>query len=298
MLIGQERKWQEEPDLLALDKEGALYIFELKRWESISENILQIMRYGQIFGRYTYEELGTLARMQQKLEGSLKEKHQEYFSLEEPIKESRFNQQQRFVLVTNGVDTDTISAIEYWSNMGVNIDCSPYRIYDIGGKPYIQFDTYNPIGEVIPEINTWYFIVNTNKTWMDSAWQDMIGDRKKGKAAAYYNRKWAICKIPVNSIIYLYHTGVGVIAKGKAVSSVKKKDFDGDIDEEFYIELDFEWAQPKENWNEEAIPAWEINSKLNTGHRFRQTAFTISDDMAQAIDEIARKKRAVRQERS
>ena len=34
MLIGQERKWKEEPDLLALDKDGILYIFELKRWQS------------------------------------------------------------------------------------------------------------------------------------------------------------------------------------------------------------------------------------------------------------------------
>ena len=73
MLIGQERKRQEEADLLALDKDGILYIFELKRWKSEQENILQVMRYGQIFGRYTYEELEGLARRQQKLVGSLKE---------------------------------------------------------------------------------------------------------------------------------------------------------------------------------------------------------------------------------
>ena len=53
MLIGQERKGQEEADLLALDKDGILYIFELKRWQSDQENILQVMRYGQIFGRYS-----------------------------------------------------------------------------------------------------------------------------------------------------------------------------------------------------------------------------------------------------
>ena len=31
MLIGQERRGQEEADLLALDKEGHLFIFELKK---------------------------------------------------------------------------------------------------------------------------------------------------------------------------------------------------------------------------------------------------------------------------
>ena len=65
MLIGQERSLQEEADLLALDKKGDLYIFELKRLESNSENILQVMRYGQIFGRYAYHELEGLARRQQ-----------------------------------------------------------------------------------------------------------------------------------------------------------------------------------------------------------------------------------------
>ncbi len=106
MLIGQERKGQEEADLLALDKEGTMYIFELKRWESKSENILQVMRYGQIFGRYTYEELQDLARKQQKLDHdrSLNESHKIHFELDEPISESKFNLKQHFVPVTYGVD--------------------------------------------------------------------------------------------------------------------------------------------------------------------------------------------------
>lgn len=292
LLIGQERKRQEEADLLALDKDGVLYIFELKRWGSDKENILQVMRYGQIFGRYTYKEIESLAQRQQKLEGSLKEKHQEYFELEEPINESKFNSKQHFVLVTNGIDGDTITAVEYWSKMGVKISCSPYRLYEIDGKPYIQFDTFNPDGEVIVESNTQRFIVNTNRTWMESAWKDMLGDGNKGKAAAYYDRKWAVCRIQVNSVIYLYHTSVGVIAKGKATDSYKMKAYDGDNDAEFYIPLDFEWSVPHEDWSEKAISPGEINSRLNSGHKFRRPAFTISNEMAQAIDEIAEEKRA------
>ena len=170
MLIGQERKRQEEADLLALDKDGTLYIFELKRWRSQKENILQVMRYGQIFGRYTYEELDGLAKRQQKLVGALKEKHKEYFDLSEELPASAFNEDQVFVLVTNGMDKDTISAIKFWSAKGVKIECSPYRIYEIGGEPYIQFDKYNPDDDVLPEENTSFFIVNTNKTYMPDAW--------------------------------------------------------------------------------------------------------------------------------
>ena len=63
MLIGQGRVFREEADLLALDKNGVLYIFELKRWESRSENLLQVLRYGQKFGRYTYSELEDLTHL-------------------------------------------------------------------------------------------------------------------------------------------------------------------------------------------------------------------------------------------
>jgi RecB family endonuclease NucS len=82
MLIGQERQRQEEADLLALDRRGRLYIFELKRWQSNTENLLQVLRYGQIFGRYSYDQLQDLARRHQKLEGELRERHREHFELE------------------------------------------------------------------------------------------------------------------------------------------------------------------------------------------------------------------------
>jgi hypothetical protein len=29
----QSRRWREEPDLMAIDKNGSLFIFELKAWE-------------------------------------------------------------------------------------------------------------------------------------------------------------------------------------------------------------------------------------------------------------------------
>ena len=290
MLIGQQRKWQEEADLLAIDKAGVLYIFELKRQRSNAENLLQVMRYGQIFGRYPYEDLQNLARRQQKLEGSLQEAHQKHFDLKEPIEESEFNVKQHFVLVTNGVDADTISAVHYWSGMGVNISCSPFRLYEINGRPYIQFDTFNPAGDVVVETNTQHFIVNTNSAWMESAWNEMLGTREEGKASAYYGRKRSICNISANSIIYLYHTGVGVIAKGKAADSFKKAPCGDDVDEEFYVPLDFEWAVDQDDWDRQAIPAGEINSRLDAGHRFRQTVFSVSEKMAQVIDELAEEK--------
>ena len=305
MLIGQERKGQEEADLLALDKDGILYIFELKRWQSNQENILQVMRYGQIFGRYTYEELEDLAKRQQKLDGVLKEKHREYFDLSKELSDSDFNKDQVFVLVTNGMDKDTISAVNFWSQKGLRIECFPYRIYDINREPYIQFDTYNPDDEVLPEENfdiyniedkvlceenNAFFIVNTNKSYMADAWKDMLNDHSTGKASAYYDRKNSVCRISKGSHIYLYHTGVGVIASGIATSSYKKVDYEDDEDAEFLIPLEFYWAIDESQWDARSPKAWEINMKLNSCYHFRNTVFAITQDMADAIDSIAKEK--------
>ena len=290
LLLGQERERQEEADLFALDKEGTLYLFELKRWEAKSENLLQVMRYGQIFGRYAYKELEDLARrlLVKDNSWSLAEKHKEYFKLDEQLAETKFNQDQVFVLVTNGTDSDTISAINYWLKKGVRIECSPYRIYNIDGVPYIQFDTYNPDTETLVEKNTGYFIVNTNRTYDSNAWQDMLSNNK---ASAYGGKRGAVRQISKTSPsqVYLYHTGVGVIAKGKADSTYMEIA----NNEEFYVPLKMDWKLEDENeWDDKAPKSWEINQKMKSGHRFRQTVFSISKEMAEAIDEIAKRRGA------
>jgi len=53
LLLMQSRHWQEQPDLMALDRDGNLYIFEIKAWESHHENLLQALRYGQLNGAPT-----------------------------------------------------------------------------------------------------------------------------------------------------------------------------------------------------------------------------------------------------
>ena len=189
MLIGQERQRQEEADLFALDRKGTLYIFEIKRWQSAAENLLQVLRYGQIFGRYEYTQLQDLARRHQKLEGDLRLRHREHFELGEPLKESDFNRDQVFVVVTNGADRETLAAIRYWSRKGLHIQSLTYRLYSIAGQPYILFDVFNPEQDILLDIASGFFIVNTNSSYMEDGWRNMISGKK---AAAYYERKFAI----------------------------------------------------------------------------------------------------------
>ena len=44
LTIFNERLRQEEPDILAIDRNGDLYILELKRWISDRENLLQVKK--------------------------------------------------------------------------------------------------------------------------------------------------------------------------------------------------------------------------------------------------------------
>lgn len=291
MLIAQERQFQEEADILALDRKGVLFIFELKRWQSSAENLLQVMRYGQKFGRYAYQQLEALVRSSQKLDGTLRDRHQAYFGLDAPLEEERFNQEQRFVVVTNGVDQDTLEAIQYWARMGVKIDSLTYKLYRVGGVPHIQFDTYNPELDLVLEANPGIFVVNTNATYMDHAWRDMLGDGKRGKAAAYYDRKNAVQRIAKGSTVFLYHTGVGVIACGKATGGVQVTSHQGNAGEEFFVPLEFDWAlRDPDAWSEQAPRAHEINAEIQSSNRFRQTVFNATPEMRDAIQRLRQQK--------
>ena len=291
MLIGQERPFQAEADLLALDKDGALYIFELKRWKSRQEDLLQVLRYGQKFGRYTYDDLENFARRRGTLNGgqNLSGAHTVFFGVS--LRTTDFNRNQVFVLVTNGADEDTLSAANYWSSQGIKIVCIPYDVFDIGGEPYLQMRPYSPSGTAAVEKNTEYYIVNTNASYMPDAWEEMIGNNKTGKAAAYYYRKQAVSDIPRGSTIYLYHTGIGVIAKGESTSQSQEGKGEQYGKEEYYVPLRFEWAYGPDEWPSKVPTAREINQRLGSGHRFRQTVFSIDREMAVKIDEIAEEKR-------
>lgn len=134
---------------------------------------------------------------------------------------------------------------------------------------------------------TIFWIVNSNQTWSDTDYLDMYN---RDRAAAYHSRKSAVENIKKGNVVYLYHNKVGIFSKGTASDNYLVKDKDGDPNEEYYIPLSVTWkVNPVDN-PEKAVHAWEINQALKSGHRFRQTAFTISKEMAEIIDNIIENK--------
>ena len=284
MVIMQERSRQEEPDILAINESGTLFIFELKRWEGRSENILQVLRYGQKFGRYEYERLNwyfqSYSRARQR--ATLKDAHKDFFELSECLEKSCFNKTQQFVVVTNGLDYDTWDAIAYWKTKGLKISPLIYRLYRLSGELYIDFDPYGPVPDAPKDQEGGLYVVNTNWTYDQDAYKEMVSERK---GAAYYGRKHAIQNIRDKNFVCLYHVGVGVIGIGKATSDYLTKDIDSDVKAEYYIPIAFEYLVDitKENWTKDAVHAWEINQHFGTSYRFRQTVFQLPFKFAEFI---------------
>lgn len=274
MMIFNERPRQEEPDVLALDRSGDLYIFELKRWSSNQENLLQVLRYGQLFGNSNYDELNDLFKKYmnaRETEGELIERHKQYFDIDESVALTReqFNKQQHFLVVTNGLDQKTVEAITYWKKNGLNIDAVVYWVFEIKDEYFIEFNMYSPIeGYLEYESNS--YILNTNFTNNVKHTEEMLQEQK---AAAYYPG-WMekIEKFQKGDTVFLYKSGYGIIAYGIANGKVEKQDYDGYRNYEYFMKLD------KFKELERPLSAAEMKNITNQGFNFRQTMFSVSDE--------------------
>ena len=285
LTIFNERDLQEEPDILALDKHGDLYIFELKRWSSNQENLLQVLRYGQLYGNSNYDELNEMYKKYSKTEivqAELYDIHSQYFGLDGSSRLSKeyFNQKQHFLIVTNGLDQKTVEAIIYWKKNGLNIDAIVYWVFEINGDYFIEFNMYSPI-EGFLEYESNSYILNTNYSNNIQHTDDML---KEHKAAAYYpGWREKIDKIQKGDTVFLYKSGAGIIAYGIATGKRESRDCDGHPEFEYFMKLDkfVELKAP--------MSASMMKSITGQGFNFRQIMSSISEECREALLKAIRK---------
>ena len=279
MTIFNERPRQEEPDILALDKNGDLYIFELKRWSSHQENLLQVLRYGQLYGNSSYDELNDMFNKYLKDKDSraeLYEIHQQYFDLADSsrISKKEFNLKQHFLVVTNGLDQKTVEAIAYWKKNGLNIDAVVYWVFEINCEYFIEFNMYSPLEGLLEyESNT--YILNTNYSNNEQHTEDMLETIKLRHIIRDGEKKST--KLQKGDTVFLYKSGAGIIAYGTATGKLEEQDCDGHANYEYYMKLD--------KFQELRIPltASEMKKVANQGFNFRQTMFSISEDCKELL---------------
>lgn len=272
MTIYTERKGQEVPDILALDKKGDLYIFELKREEGKQENLLQVLRYGQLYGDSKYDELNGFYKEYNDKNADLSDEHTKHFDLSEPVDKNEFNSTQHFLIMTNGIDQKTMKAIQYWKKVGLNIDAVVYWIYEIGGEHYIEFNTYSYDKQKI-QYETKAYIINTDFSNSKKHHTSMLAEHK----AAAYSKGWRekIEKLQNGDTVFLYQSGVGIVAYGVADGIVNKVD----KDDEYNMHLnDFVLLDTP-------LEASKIKQIIERNLIFTQTMFAIPNEAAQKLIE-------------
>ena len=272
LLLMQSRRWQEEPDLMAIDREGRLFIFELKAWESRSEHILQVLRYGQIFGSYKYDDLDRLYRRFEKDEKSLKEIHMAIFGNE--LKKDEFNRNQVFVVMTNGIDYKTREAIQYWREQKLDVRPWIYRVYQgTNSEMLLEISTFSSSDNPYEDISEGYYILNTN---ISNSKEDHESMLKEEIAAAYFSPwKHKIENLSKGDVIFLYQSGVGIVAVGKASGKLKMRNYHSDtkhIDEEYYMKLNQFYLLKT------PLSASDIKGITGINHRFMSTLFGVDSD--------------------
>ena len=277
LLIAQSRLWREEPDLLAVDKQGNLYIFEIKVWESQSENLLQALRYGQILGTHDYDQLNDLFEKFDQSGRSMVEAHSIIFG--RSLDKAQFNRGQVFVIVTNGLDFKTRQAIRYWRLAGLDIRPWVYRAYpDKEGSFLLEINRFAIEDNPYEDISTNFYILNTNHGNNPADHDDMIAH---GKAAAYFVPwKHKIDRLAKGDTVFLYQSGVGIVAMGKASGNLETASYQGNpkcADEEHFMTLEaFQRIDPP-------LPASEIKKITKTNYVFKSTLFSIDEESGELL---------------
>lgn len=277
LLLMQSRQWQEEPDLMAIDRKGKLYIFELKAWESRSENILQVLRYGQIFGSFKYDDLNRLYRKFENEGKSLKEAHASIFGQE--LSEGEFNNTQVFVVMTNGIDYKTREAIQYWREQSLDVRPWIYRVYKSqNSEMQLEISTFSSVDNPYEDISEGYQILNTNIGNSREDHESMLNEKI---AAAYFSPlKNKIKSLSKGDIVFLYQSGAGIVAVGKATGKLQIRNYHNNpknVDEEYFMKLN------QFHLLETPMSASEVKSVTGVNHRFMSTMFGVDSESGKAL---------------
>lgn len=275
MPIFQERQWQPEPDLLAIDKSGNLVIFELKRSIVLGDTTIQIMRYTQEYGRKVYSELDHLYKEYKNTNNSLLEDHKSVFGLDKPLQEGEFNQKQKMVIVGSSSDEALIDAVTYWKNNGLDIDFLPYRLYKIKDEIYFEFFA-KPYDYHINTKDTKGILFDTNRSYNEnSVWEMFAGN----KISAYGSNADDVKRFHKGDFVFYYHAGKGVIGAGIITSQ-----HTGEIkaNEEKYRDVKLLTRVPKDDSEIRAISSSELSQLL--GGKTFYWATTAKTPYLSAID--------------
>ncbi|MDC5855722.1 endonuclease NucS domain-containing protein [Vibrio europaeus] len=231
MPVFQERQFQAEADLYALNEQGELVIFELKRSSADSGAVQQVLRYAEDAGQWTYSKLEKKFKQYTgDSSKSLVDSHKDAFELEHKLEPKEINRKQHLIVIGSAADESLISSIDYWKNNGLSIEFLPYRIYELDGKKYFEFFA-PPYDKHKNPRDVKGVLFDTNRTYDSNGIWHML---ENSRLEAYGEAKRFVGHVNEGDIVFFSHKGHGVVAAGKVKSKVYKPD--GDT---WYREVDF-----------------------------------------------------------
>jgi hypothetical protein len=237
LMVISQSKPGEDADLVALHYEGELWLFELKKIEGEAENLLQVMRYSQIFGAFEISDLDDLYRRGfEDSNQSLALAFCEWFGYDRSRAVEwgeKLGKRHHLVVVTDGADDKTLSAVSHWQRHGVDVQAWPYRIYQgKKGAFYLDLPELFIRGKRISRKAAPIFFVNTSR--QDSAAPSSIEKLMlRHECALTSEEPWIykIFRIPAGARVMLYANRLGVIALGTATPArwiATPKELDGE----------------------------------------------------------------------
>lgn len=211
MPVFQERQYQAEADVYALNRRGELIIFELKRGLAGEDAVQQALRYAQVAGQWTFAELERKYRQYKGSDSDLLREHQEAFDLEHPLDAKEINGTQHLMVIGSAADEPLIDAVDYWRRQGVSINFLPYRVYELGEHAYFEFFAH-PYDKHKNPAHSKGVLFDTNRSWdEENIWYMLENNR----VAAFGDAKRFVDYVNPGDIVFLSHRWIGLVAAAR-----------------------------------------------------------------------------------
>ena len=238
----QERPRQGEADIYALNAQGDLVVFELKRATAGAGTLEQLFRYVAEAGEWTYAEIERKFKNYNKDDLSrmgLSVAHQEAFTLEKPLDEGDFNRQQHMWIIGSAADDALIRAVDFWRQKGLSIEFFPYRVYQMGSDFFFEFFA-KPHDIHVNPAKTKGVLFDTNRSWNLESFRSMI---TQSRVSAYGDRKEAVYSLACGDLVFYSHKGFGIAGAARVTGRGVRADPEN---EELYWDVELLTPIPKD----------------------------------------------------
>ena len=223
MPIFQERRFQPEADIYALNAKGELFIFELKRGIAGEGAVHQLLRYAQAAGQWSYDEIQRKYQQYSNEDNDLVKAHQHAFDLNLPLDKRQFNNRQHLNIIGSAADDKLIGAVDYWRRQGLSINFLPYRIYKLDKINYFEFFA-PPYDEHQNPTDLKGVIFDTNRTQDENAIWYMIGNNR---LAGFGDAARFVEYVNPRDIVFFSHRWAGIVAAAEVRQGRVKSDGPG-----------------------------------------------------------------------